>query len=93
MTNNVKELLPIGSVVRLKGAKKDLMIFGVCQTELKNKKTYDYVGVIWPEGNMGQNTQLMFNHSNIETVKFTGLDTQERQEFMERLSGFYETKE
>lgn len=87
---NVKELLPIGSVVRLREAKKCLMIFGVCQSH-KNT-TYDYVGVLWPEGNMGTETQVLFAHEDIEEVVFTGYDTAERQAFLERLSAFYESK-
>lgn len=87
---NVKELLPIGSVVRLREAKKCLMIFGVCQSH-KNT-TYDYIGVLWPEGNMGTETQVLFAHEDIEEVVFTGYDTAERQAFLERLCAFYESK-
>ena len=47
---NVKELLPIGSVVLLEGAKKKLMIYGVGQTQLNEDKDYDYIGVVYPEG-------------------------------------------
>ena len=92
MTNNVKELLPIGSVVRLKGAKKYLMVYGVCQMEQESNKTYDYIGVVWPEGNLGNKTQVMFDHSTIEEVAFTGYDTPVRQEFIEKLFNFYESK-
>lgn len=87
----IKSLLPIGSVVRLKGAKKDLMVFGICQTNKENGKEYDYIGVLWPEGNMGPGTQIMFAHDDIENVVFTGYNTPEREVFIERLSKFYET--
>lgn len=89
--NNKLELLPIGSVVRLKGAKKDLMIFGVCQTKKDSKKEFDYIGVVWPEGNLGANTQVLFNHDDIDAVNFIGYDTPERKDFIERLHAFYET--
>ena len=36
--NNVKELLPIGSVVVLKGGEKKLMIFGIKQTDQETGK-------------------------------------------------------
>lgn len=87
---NVKNLLPIGSVVRLRDAKKCLMIFGVCQSQ--NDKTYDYVGVLWPEGSMGVETQILFPHEDIEEVVFTGYHTEERQSFIERLNAFYESQ-
>lgn len=92
MTNNVKELLPIGSVIRLRGAKKCLMIFGICQTESKNNREYDYIGVIWPEGSIGAKTQVLFNHEDIEEVVFKGMDNEVRQEFIERLYQYYEAK-
>lgn len=92
MTNDVKKLLPIGSVIRLSGAKKCLMIFGVCQTHKESNETYDYIGVIWPEGNLGAETQLMFEHKDIEEVLFTGYETDERVAFIERLNTFYESQ-
>lgn len=87
---NVKRLLPIGSVVRLREAKKCLMIFGICQSH--KDKTYDYIGVLWPEGNMGAETQILFAHDDIEEVVFAGYDTEERQNFIERLNEFYESQ-
>lgn len=91
MTNNIRELLPIGSVIRLRGAKKELMIFGLCQTAKANQKTYDYIGVVWPMGNMGDKTQIMFNHVDIEEVLFLGFDNETREDFMEKLVTYYET--
>lgn len=90
---DVKQLLPIGSVIRLRGAKRDLMIFGIRQTKKNSQKEYDYVGVLWPEGNMGAETQVLFAHEDIENVVFTGYDTLDRQQFIERLSAFYESRE
>lgn len=87
---DVKKLLPIGSVIRLKGAKKDLMIFGICQTQKDSGKDFDYIGVLWPEGNMGAQTQVLFAHEDIDSVAFRGYETQERTDFIERLNAFYE---
>ena len=49
---NIKELLPIGSVVLLNEGTKKLMIYGVMQSDTENNQ-YDYVGVLYPEGNIG----------------------------------------
>lgn len=50
---DIKSLLPIGTVVLLKGAKKKLMIIGVKQTNAETDEEFDYLGVIYPEGNIG----------------------------------------
>lgn len=87
---NVKRLLPVGSVVRLREAKKCLMIFGICQTH--KDITYDYIGVLWPEGSMGNETHILFAHDDIEEVVFVGHDSGERQTFIDRLNQFYESQ-
>lgn len=89
---NIMELLPIGSVIRLREATKSLMIIGVCQTNEGNGKTYDYLGVLWPEGNMGDGSQVLFNHDDVERVEFCGLNTQERKDFLVRLDAFYRSQ-
>lgn len=85
----VKELLPIGSIIWLRDAKKPLMIFGIRQTNLDNNVEYDYIGVLYPEGNMGVNSQFMFNHDDIEKVIFRGYEDDSRTEFLEKLNKFY----
>lgn len=87
----IKDLLPIGSVVMLKNAKKPLMIFGIKQlaTE-KPDEEFDYIGVLYPEGNMGTQFQYLFNHADIEKVFFTGYETEERKQFLEELSHIYD---
>ena len=90
---DIKSLLPIGTVVLLKGAKKKLMIIGVKQTNAETDKEFDYLGVIYPEGNIGGETQVMFQHDDIEKVFFTGFEDEERDEFIEKLAQFYSNKE
>lgn len=85
----VKELLPIGSIVLLRGAEKRLMIFGVKQRNKDDGLEYDYIGVVYPEGNMGDRTQFVFNHENIEKVFFRGFEDTERSFFIEKLDSFY----
>lgn len=46
----MKELLPIGSVVMLKGGNKRVMICGRIQTHVETGKTYDYCACYYPEG-------------------------------------------
>lgn len=90
MKNNVRELLPIGSVVILKEASKKAMIYGVKQINKANNVEYDYIGVVYPEGNMGDGTQFFFNHEAIEEVFFRGYEDEERNAFIERLEEYYD---
>ena len=89
---NINELLPIGSVVLLHGGKKRLMIYGVKQTDASTQKEYDYIGVIYPEGNLGDEGHFFFNGEDIEKVFFVGLNDSERQKFISKLADFYNKK-
>ena len=88
----IKDLLPIGSVVHLEGGKKRVMIYGVRQIEQETQEEYDYIGVVYPEGNMGQGSQFVFNHDKIQEVFFKGYEDEERQDFIQRLSDYYAQK-
>lgn len=90
MKNNVRELLPIGSVVILKEASKKAMIHGVKQINKANNVEYDYIAVVYPEGNMGDGTQFFFNHEAIDEVFFRGYEDEERNAFIERLVEYYD---
>lgn len=86
---DVRGLLPIGSIVLLKNGKKRLMICGIKQTEVKDSgvgKEYDYMGVLYPEGHVGERFQYLFNHQDIETVVFRGYEDEERTIFLNRLA-------
>ena len=90
---NFTELLPIGSVVLLAGAQKKLMICGIGQTKEDSGKTYDYIGVLYPEGNMGDGSQFLFNHADIDEVTFRGYEDLERTQFIEKLQEIYINQE
>lgn len=66
-----KNLLPIGSVVLLKEGKKRLMIYGINQ-KTGNGDNYDYLGCLYPEGNISPEHTYLFNHEDIEGVFFVG---------------------
>lgn len=92
LMKDVRELLPIGSVVLLKEAEKRLMVFGVRQTDEESRTEYDYIGVLYPEGNMGEKVRFLFNHEDIQEICFRGYDDPERTQFMQRLYDFFETR-
>ncbi len=87
---NILNLLPIGSVVLLKGAEKRLMIYGVKQhDEQKDGKEYDYCGVLYPEGNIGGEMTFLFNAEDIGMVLFRGYEDEERDLFIRNLNEYY----
>lgn len=89
---SISELLPIGSVVLLKGGSKRLMIYGVKQTNMDSQEEFDYIGVLYPEGNLGDEGHFFFNSEDIEKVFFVGMNDGERQTFLSKLEKFYEKK-
>ena len=87
---NIKELLPTGSVVRLVDGEKYIMIVGVMQTMAGiRKKEGDYLGVLYPEGYLGDEFLYGFNHVDVEEIVFRGYEDQEREEFLTKLSDLY----
>jgi hypothetical protein len=86
----IKELLPIGSVVLLEKGTKRVMVFGVKQTSLEeNEEEFDYIGVMYPEGYIGKEYQFLFNHSDIAEIVFRGYEDGERDGFIKRLNELY----
>lgn len=86
----IKELLPIGSVVILQGGIKKIMITGL-KVAKKDTPTdfYDYIGVLYPEGFIGDEANFLFNHSDINDVVFLGYNNPERESFMSFLEEEY----
>lgn len=77
----MKDFLPIGSVVLLKGAEKKLMICGRVQTHVEQGKVYDYSGCLYPEGFMGADQMYLFNNEDIDTLYYVGMQDEEEFKF------------
>jgi hypothetical protein len=75
----MEDLLPIGSVVLLNGANKKLMIYGRKQLQADTGKLWDYVGCLYPEGNITAEYTYMFNHTDIKEVFFVGYKNEEEE--------------
>lgn len=76
-----KNLLPIGSVVLLKGGNKRVMICGRVQNRAGTNDIYDYSACFFPEGIVNPNNMFFFNRDAIETVFFIGLQDKEELDF------------
>lgn len=90
---DIKKLLPVGSIVLLKDATKKLMIIGILQVNSEENKTFDYLGVPYPEGFLGEDTNFLFNHEDINDIIFTGYDNPERETFMKAIDILYSRTE
>ena len=77
--NTLKELLPVGSIVLLKGAVKKAAIMGYLQKVSAEDKeaaqsdsslVYDYMAVPYPEGFLGKGSIFLFNEENISGINY-----------------------
>lgn len=72
------DLLPIGSIVKLKNDERLLMIYGVLQkTVTEPEKVFDYAGVSYPEGNFMPGSHKLFNTEDIAEIRFRGYEDDE----------------
>ena len=65
-----KDMLPIGSVVLLKGGDKRVMICGRIQAKAGENVIYDYSACYYPEGIVDPSAMFFFNRDAIDTVYF-----------------------
>ncbi|WP_298840342.1 DUF4176 domain-containing protein [Clostridium sp.] len=79
------ELLPIGSVILLKDGDKRLMIYGIKQFNEEKNQSYDYVGCLYPEGNISPKYNYVFNHDDIKKIYFVGFVDNEFELFRKNL--------
>ena len=78
-----EKFLPIGSVCRLKGATKNVMITGFCvvKNDGSDQTVYDYLGCMYPQGIFSSEYNFMFNHEEIEEILHEGFVNDEEREF------------
>jgi len=81
-----EKFLPIGTVVLLKEATKRIMITGYCSAIPENpNKTYDYIGCLFPEGNLAGDDVALFDHEQVATIIHLGLDDDEFKKLNEEI--------
>lgn len=78
------ELLPIGSVVCLKGGEKRLMVVGRV-TGSSDAVVHDYSAVLYPEGLQGSSSLYFFDDASIDCVYSVGYQDEEEAAFKERV--------
>lgn len=85
-----RNLLPIGSVVLLKGGEKRIMICGRIQTRAGEDIIYDYSACYYPEGIVDPKQMFFFNNDAIAKVFFIGFQDPEEIAFQEALGNIGE---
>lgn len=81
------KLLPLGSIIKVKGSEKEIMITGFYQIQVadSNQEIFDYIGCLWPEGIVDTDQNLFFNNVDIDKVLFKGFVNEEEDVFKEKL--------
>lgn len=92
MIEDVRQLHPIGTVVRLREGEKRLVIIGRFQTLLSTEEVYDYVGCLYPEGYLKPEQSFVFNHDAIAEVVHRGFVDDEEQQFLEKVHAALEER-
>jgi len=69
MIERINNLIPIGTVLKLNGMDKKIMI-----TTYVLQDEADYVGVLWPIGDYDKDTKFAFRTGDIEKIYFRGLE-------------------
>ena len=78
------KLLPIGTVVLLKGGTKKLMITGYGSKDPDSERVFDYNSCIFPEGIM-EEVYSLFNHDQIEEVFYKCLENDESNNYINEI--------
>lgn len=76
-----KDLLPIGSIVKLRGGERRLMVCGRVVASGEANVIYDYVGCLYPQGVVNSSNMLFFNRDSIEEYYFIGFQDREEMEY------------
>ena len=82
----MSDYLPIGSVIKLRGTDRKLMITAYDVTVNDSPKSFDYGGCFYPIGMVTNEDMLVFNKFQIEEVLYKGYESEEQKEFIELLN-------
>lgn len=89
MSSIVNEILPLGSLVVLKGATEPLMIIRN-ERILQNDEAFDYIGISHMYGYIATDVMRYFNREEIENVYFIGYIDQKITKKLKNIQKKYE---
>ena len=80
----IDNILPIGTVVKLKDINTKIIICGYCsESENESKYVWDYSGFGFPLGYTNPNMIVSFDSDQIETIITYGFQDEEQLNYME----------
>lgn len=82
---NSSKYLPVGSIVKLKGATRKVVVIGFAIIEDGSSKPWDYLGCAYPIGVISNDKNLLFNIDQIEKVVSEGYSDEEDKRFRKEL--------
>ena len=82
-----ENLLPVGSVVLLKGGNKKIMIIGRIQARAGEDKIYDYAATYYPEGMVAPDSVFFFDRDAIDRYYFIGYQDEDELSFRTEVLG------
>ena len=74
----LNKYLPLGSIIKILDSNTKVMIIGYKAKSKQGDQIYDYFGCQYPQGYQNDNRFVLFNHSMISEVFFTG-DTEDKE--------------
>lgn len=80
------KILPLGSIVVLKGGFKKLMIIGRKVLQGESEKPFDYLACLYPEGDIGDQYKFIFNNEDIDQIIFEGFEDSEEEMFIDTIT-------
>jgi hypothetical protein len=86
MTGKNADLYPIGSVVVLEGWEQKIMIYGRIQRQVGSDKLFDYVGCLYPFGNLSSKFNVFFDHNQIVELVFKGYENEDEIKYRQELA-------
>lgn len=80
-----KDLLPIGTIVKVRFSKMDFMIFGYYIKDNAKDDVYDYVALTYPWGLLNLNDMAVFDRDLVKKVVHMGYVNKEEINFKKEL--------
>ncbi|MBR3104508.1 MAG: DUF4176 domain-containing protein [Lachnospiraceae bacterium] len=80
-----QDLLPCGSIVKLKDGERYMMICGRVVAADGSDRIFDYVGCLYPEGMSMPDNMYFFDRDAIERILFIGFQDEEELAFREEV--------
>lgn len=81
-----RDLLPIGSIVVLKGGNRKGMIVGRAQKSIDSGNYFDYSACLYPEGVLDSHKLVLFNQDQIESIHYIGFQDKEALDYQKVLN-------